>query len=160
MDTARCDHQTWVNSATNNTSKWIPCSFIEPIQELIKTTLNHIRRCTIVKPIWEREKKNTPKKNGRSQITSTWSWLRTMPWKHDDNERIEQKKNFRTIDKTYHGSNSWIILSNRMTANKRDANPDIHASIKTAKVIKLLQPAAFRLITVFLEVFIVHKQNI
>lgn len=47
-----------------------------------------------------------------------------------------------------------------MTANKREAKPEIHANINTAKVIKLLHPAAFRLITIPLEVFIVHKQNI
>lgn len=45
-----------------------------------------------------------------------------------------------------------------MTANNRDANPDIHANIRTAKVIKLLQPAAFRLITELFDVFIVHKR--
>lgn len=53
-----------------------------------------------------------------------------------------------------------MILSNRITANRRDANPEIHANINTAKVIKLLQPAAFRLIIIFLEVFIVPKSNI
>lgn len=53
-----------------------------------------------------------------------------------------------------------MILSNRMTANKRDANPDIHASINTANVIKLLQPADFRLINEPLDVFIVRKKNI
>lgn len=47
-----------------------------------------------------------------------------------------------------------------MTANNRDEKPDIHASISTAKVIKLLQPAVFRLITIPLDVFIVRKQNI
>lgn len=58
---------------------------------------------------------------------------------------------------TYQGSNSWMILSNRMTANNRDANPDIHASIRTANVIKLLQPAALRLITVLFEFAMARK---
>lgn len=50
-----------------------------------------------------------------------------------------------------------MILSNRMTANNRDANPDIHASIRTANVIKLLQPAALRLITVLFEFAMARK---
>lgn len=50
MNAARCDHQAGINGATDNTSKWIPCSFIEPIQKLIKSSFNHIGRGTIIKP--------------------------------------------------------------------------------------------------------------
>lgn len=45
------------------------------------------------------------------------------------------------------------MLSNRMTANSRDENPDSQANRSTANVIKLLQPAVFALI-VGLGVFI------
>lgn len=44
-----------------------------------------------------------------------------------------------------------------MTANRRDANPEIHASNSTANVIKLLQPAVLRFIIVDLELFIVDS---
>lgn len=48
--------------------------------------------------------------------------------------------------RTYQGSNSWMMLSKRMTANSREEKPDIQASRRMANVIKLLQPAVFRLI--------------
>jgi hypothetical protein len=35
------------------------------------------------------------------------------------------------------------MLSNRITANKRDENPDIHANNKTVNVIKLFHPDEF-----------------
>jgi hypothetical protein len=35
------------------------------------------------------------------------------------------------------------MLSNRITANKRDVNPDIHANNKTVNVIKLFHPDEF-----------------
>lgn len=58
---------------------------------------------------------------------------------------------------TYHGSNSWIILSKRITANRREANPEIHANSNTANVIKLLQPAVFLLVAILFELFIVSQ---
>lgn len=42
-----------------------------------------------------------------------------------------------------HGSNSWIILSNRITANNLDAKPAIQASNKTVNINNELNPAAF-----------------
>lgn len=42
---------------------------------------------------------------------------------------------------TYQGSNSWIILSNRITAKSLEAKPDTHANRRTVNVIKLFQPA-------------------
>lgn len=42
---------------------------------------------------------------------------------------------------TYQGSNSWIILSNRITAKSLEAKPDTHAKRRTVNVIKLFQPA-------------------
>lgn len=48
------------------------------------------------------------------------------------------------------------MLSKRMTANRRDENPEIHASKSTANVIKLLQPAVLRFIIVDLVLFIVY----
>lgn len=44
---------------------------------------------------------------------------------------------------TYHGSNSWIILSKRMTANKRELKPASHASESTKNAIKLFHPPRF-----------------
>lgn len=41
-----------------------------------------------------------------------------------------------------------------MTANSRDEKPEIHASKSIANVIKLLQPAVFRLITILDDLFI------
>lgn len=61
----------------------------------------------------------------------------------------------KTCKTTYHGSNSWIMLSKRITANKRDANPEIQANTSTANVIKLLQPIACRLFIKLFELFIV-----
>jgi len=39
---------TWVNGATNNTTKWIPCSVIEPIMEIVETLFSQESCCTIV----------------------------------------------------------------------------------------------------------------
>jgi hypothetical protein len=38
------------------------------------------------------------------------------------------------------------MLSNRITANKREENPDIHANNKTVNVIKLFQPDEFDIV--------------
>ena len=43
----------------------------------------------------------------------------------------------------YQGSNSWIILSKRMTANNRELKPASHASASTKNAIKLFQPPRF-----------------
>lgn len=48
---------------------------------------------------------------------------------------VERKKS------TYHGSNSCIILSNLMTAKRRDEKPATHAKSSTTKTIRLLMPA-------------------
>lgn len=42
---------------------------------------------------------------------------------------------------SYHGSNSWMIDSNLMTANSLDANPTTHARDSTTNTIKDLEPA-------------------
>jgi len=38
------------------------------------------------------------------------------------------------------------MLSNRITANKREENPDIHANNKTVNVIKLFHPDEFDIV--------------
>jgi len=43
----------------------------------------------------------------------------------------------------YQGSNSWIILSNRITANSRELKPASHASDNTKNAIKLFHPPRF-----------------
>lgn len=47
------------------------------------------------------------------------------------------------MQNTYHGSNSCMILSKRMTAKSREAKPEIQASKRTVKVMRELRPAAF-----------------
>lgn len=42
-----------------------------------------------------------------------------------------------------HGSNSWMMLSKRMTANNLDENPANHANASTVNTIKLLAPEGF-----------------
>lgn len=44
---------------------------------------------------------------------------------------------------TNHGSNSWMILSKRMTANNLDENPASHAKARTVNTIKLFAPEGF-----------------
>ena len=44
---------------------------------------------------------------------------------------------------TNHGSNSWMMLSKRMTANNLDENPANHANASTVNTIKLLAPEGF-----------------
>jgi len=45
------DHQSWVDSATDNSAQRIPCSFIEPVQEIIETMFDHVSCCTVVEPV-------------------------------------------------------------------------------------------------------------
>lgn len=143
MNATRSNHQTRINSTPNNTTKRIPGPFIEPIQKLIESTLHHIRCRTIVEP------NGNDCKNDKTKYRWVWAYDRIGDW--------TQMGYFDCFFITYQGSNSWMILSNRMTANNRDANPDIHASIRTANVIKLLQPAALRLITVLFEFAMARK---
>lgn len=44
---------------------------------------------------------------------------------------------------TYHGSNSWIILSKRITANSLEEKPASHARSNTVNVIRLFHPDGF-----------------
>ena len=44
---------------------------------------------------------------------------------------------------THQGSNSWMILSNRMTANNRELKPATHANASTKKTMRLFQPPGF-----------------
>lgn len=40
---------TWINGATNDSPKWIPCSVIKPVVELIKTFFCQEAGCAVVK---------------------------------------------------------------------------------------------------------------
>ena len=82
VDATRCNHKTWINSATNDTPQWIPCSFIEPIQKIIETMLYHISRGTIIEPK-RRKKKQIEKKAKQSAYT-----LVTMDQIHELCSRI------------------------------------------------------------------------
>lgn len=48
--------------------------------------------------------------------------------------------NLTHLHKAYHGSNSWIILSKRITANNLDEKPTNQAKAKTEKVKRLFHP--------------------
>ena len=45
---------------------------------------------------------------------------------------------------SYQGSNSWMMLSNRMTANSLEEKPASHARARTVNTIRLLAPAGLR----------------
>lgn len=47
---ARCEHQAWIHGAPHNAAQWVPCSFIEPVQEIVNTILHHVCCGPIVKP--------------------------------------------------------------------------------------------------------------
>ena len=47
------------------------------------------------------------------------------------------------VCKPYHGSNSWMMLSNLMTAKSLEENPASHARANTVKTIKLFAPEGF-----------------
>ena len=47
---------------------------------------------------------------------------------------------------TYQGSNSCIMLSNRMTANKRELNPTSQARVSITNVNKLCKPPGFHIV--------------
>lgn len=44
---------------------------------------------------------------------------------------------------TYQGSNSWMMLSKRITANNLELNPPIHANANTKNTIRLFHPPGF-----------------
>lgn len=44
------DHQSWIDRTTDNSAKWIPCSFVKPVQKIIKTMFDHICCCTVIEP--------------------------------------------------------------------------------------------------------------
>lgn len=46
----RRDHQSWVDSAADNPAKRVPCSLVEPVQEIIETVFDHVCCCTVVEP--------------------------------------------------------------------------------------------------------------
>lgn len=126
VNASRSDHQSRVHRSADDTAQRIPRPFVEPVQELVESMLDHVRRCPIIKP--DNQNERTPEINQPLLLSH-----RQTPQKNK-------------LTRTHHGSNSWIILSKRMTANKRDEKPEIQANRRIAKVIKLLQPAVFRLI--------------
>lgn len=119
MYTTRSNHQTRINGPSNDSTQRIPSPFIEPIKKIIKPMFDHVGRGSVIEP-------------GKSS-----GQLRFF---------IQKLKE---ITSTCHGSNSWIILSNLMTAKRRDEKPAIHANSNTTKIIRLLMPALlFSFVTV------------
>ena len=47
------------------------------------------------------------------------------------------------VCKPYHGSNSWMMLSNLMTAKSLEEKPASHARARTVKTMRLLAPEGF-----------------
>lgn len=117
----RRDHQSWVDSAADNPAKRVPCSLVEPVQEIIETVFDHVCCCTVVEPVTHA--------NYRRQLM--------MPMHYN----MCAYTRLVTCVSTYHGSNSWMMLSNRMTANSRAENPDTHARKRMANVMRLFHPA-------------------
>ena len=48
--------------------------------------------------------------------------------------------------RSYHGSNSWMMLSKRITANRRELKPTSHARVKIAKDNRLFNPLGFHIV--------------
>lgn len=68
---------------------------------------------------------------------------KTLLW----NRKLKEKKNEKGSEIqnparliSYHGSNSWMMLSNRITAKSRLAKPTSHAKERMVKVSKDCQP--------------------
>ena len=55
VDAARCDHQTRVHCATNNSAQWVPGSLVKPIEEIIETMFDHIGCRSVVEPEMEEQ---------------------------------------------------------------------------------------------------------
>lgn len=87
--------------------------------------LDHISCCTVVEPVKFIDHVNRP------FVYIVWldylGCTSTMPTQH------------RCY--AHHGSNSCMILSNRMTANNRAEKPDTHAKKRMANVMRLFHPA-------------------
>lgn len=45
------DHQSWVDCATDNSAKRVPCSFVKPVQKIIETMFDHVRCRTVIEPV-------------------------------------------------------------------------------------------------------------
>jgi hypothetical protein len=71
-----------------------------------------------------------PETNSQFLIQHRTNAARGHQLKKKEKTTSSEKKN-----STHHGSNSWIMLSNRITANNLDAKPEIHANNSTEKVI-------------------------
>lgn len=46
----RGNHQSRIDCATNDPAQRVPCSFIKPIEEIIKSMLYHVSRRTVIEP--------------------------------------------------------------------------------------------------------------
>lgn len=50
MYCARCDHKARVHSTPHDTTQWVPCALVEPVQEIVEAMLHHIGCRTVVEP--------------------------------------------------------------------------------------------------------------
>ena len=69
VDDTGSDHKSRVDGSTNNSAKWIPCSVIKPVVEIVEALFCQVLGCTIVevriKLMDDRFKPENRKKPGR-----------------------------------------------------------------------------------------------
>lgn len=125
----RGEHQSWIDRATHNSPQRVPCSLVEPVQKVIESMLDHISCCTVIEPV----EFNSSMDHLHIHII----WMQHS--RHASPVSVTVLKPYRHY--THHGSNSCMMLSNRMTANKRAEKPDTHAKKRMANVMRLFHPA-------------------
>ena len=101
MNQTRSQHQSWINCPSNDSSQRIPGSFIKPVEEVVVSILYHVMGCSVIKP------RGIDIKIGQQNTNKDTNFI------------------------THQGSNSWIILSNRITAKSLEQNPATQARNKT-----------------------------
>ena len=50
VDKTRCEHESRVDGATNDTAQGVPGTLVEPVGEIIEALGDHHVRCSIVEP--------------------------------------------------------------------------------------------------------------
>lgn len=64
---AGSDHQSRIDGAANDPSQRIPCSLVEPVQEVIEPVLYHVCRRAVVEPVTQ-----------NTADSKTDSWLKNI----------------------------------------------------------------------------------
>ena len=77
-----------------------------------------------------------------------WIYFQYTGFRREDagsTRKLLETQNIAKIKNIYHGSNSWIILSNLITAKSLELKPARQASASTVNTIKLFEPAVFNI---------------